>query len=247
MADKMTQILVDALERAVAEPDGIPLLATRAAAGLFSLTPAGKQVAERSKELGYLRVLRTETRAKTIQEICAITERGLTFLLAQTSPRKVLEDLIRALEARQAQANELAAMARQIQATLESYRTVTEKVLQQLVNPNSEAAFAGSSTNGSETWKAVLLSNLAQWQATRPSGDCPLPELYRQVQQSAPGLTIGRFHDGLRWLHEHGQIYLHPWTGPLYDLPEPAFAMLAGHEVVYYASLRARLGDKVTR
>ena len=31
------------------------------------------------------------------------------------------------------------------------------------------------------------------------------------------------------------QVYLHPWTGPLYALPEPAFALLVGHEVAYYA------------
>jgi len=29
-----------------------------------------------------------------------------------------------------------------------------------------------------------------------------------------------------------------PWTGPLYDLPEPHFALLVGHEVAYYASSR---------
>jgi hypothetical protein len=52
-------------------------------------------------------------------------------------------------------------------------------------------------------------------------------------------LTIGRFHDGLRRLHDEGQAYLHPWTGPLYAMPEPAFALLVGHEVAYYASPRA--------
>jgi hypothetical protein len=42
----------------------------------------------------------------------------------------------------------------------------------------------------------------------------------------------------LRSLHDRERIYLHPWTGPLYALPEPAFALLIGHEVAYYASLR---------
>jgi hypothetical protein len=247
MADKATQFLVDALGRAVAEPAGVPLLATRTAPGLFNLTPAGKQAAQRSKELGYLRVLRTEMRAKNAQEICAITEQGLAFLLAQTSPRQVLEDLVRALEARHEQINDLIAMTHQTQATLEGFRTVAEKVLQQLATPHREASFACPSANGSDVWKGVLLSYLAQWQETRASADCPLPELYRHVHQLEPGLTIGRFHDGVRWLHEHGQIYLHPWTGPLYDLPEPAYAVLAGHEVVYYASLRPGLGDQVTR
>jgi hypothetical protein len=51
-------------------------------------------------------------------------------------------------------------------------------------------------------------------------------------------VTIGQFHDGLRRLHDGATIYLHPWTGPLYELPEPRFALLVGHEIAYYASSR---------
>jgi hypothetical protein len=85
----------------------------------------------------------------------------------------------------------------------------------------------------------VILSHLARRDEAGASEDCPLPELFREARQSAPHLTIGRFHDGLRSLCDAGQIYLHPWTGPLYALPEPRYALLAGHEVAYYASQRA--------
>jgi hypothetical protein len=51
-------------------------------------------------------------------------------------------------------------------------------------------------------------------------------------------LTIGHFHDTLRELHEQEKIYLHPWTGPLYEMAEPAYALLAGHEIAFYASIR---------
>jgi hypothetical protein len=51
-------------------------------------------------------------------------------------------------------------------------------------------------------------------------------------------LTIGHFHDTLRQLHEEEKIYLHPWSGPLYEIPEPPYAVLIGHEVAYYASTR---------
>ena len=84
-----------------------------------------------------------------------------------------------------------------------------------------------------------MLSYLGRRQEAGASEDCPLPELFRHARQSSPGLTIGHFHDGLRRLHERGQVYLHPWTGPLYDLPEPAYALLVGHEIAYYASIRA--------
>jgi hypothetical protein len=84
----------------------------------------------------------------------------------------------------------------------------------------------------------ALLAHLDHWQTARRPGDCPLPELWRCCQQEKSALTIGQFHDGLRRLHEAGKIYLHPWTGPLYEIPEPACALLIGHEIAFYASLR---------
>jgi hypothetical protein len=60
----------------------------------------------------------------------------------------------------------------------------------------------------------------------------------RRLRSAHSSLTIGQFHDGLRELHNREQVYLHPWTGPLYELPEPAYALLIGHEVAYYASER---------
>jgi hypothetical protein len=61
--------------------------------------------------------------------------------------------------------------------------------------------------------------------------------LYRRACQTHT-LSIGQFHDVLRRLHERDQVYLHPWTGPLYAMPEPQVALLVGHEIAYYASIR---------
>ncbi|MBM3980250.1 MAG: hypothetical protein FJ304_08190 [Planctomycetes bacterium] len=62
--------------------------------------------------------------------------------------------------------------------------------------------------------------------------------MFRAVAQNA-ALTIGEFHDCLRQLHTDGALSLHAWTGPLYALPEPQYALLIGHGIAYYASLRA--------
>ena len=83
-----------------------------------------------------------------------------------------------------------------------------------------------------------LLDALRCWHESQPLGDCPLPELFRLLKAGAGRLTIGQFHDGLRSLLEKQVIYLHAWTGPLYEMPEPALALLAGHEIAYYVSLR---------
>jgi hypothetical protein len=83
-----------------------------------------------------------------------------------------------------------------------------------------------------------VLDGLRCWFDVQRLDDCPLPELYRRTKALSPKLTIGQFHDALRLLHDRQAIYLHPWTGPLYEMPEPALALLTGHEVAYYASLR---------
>lgn len=67
--------------------------------------------------------------------------------------------------------------------------------------------------------------------------DCPLPDLFRTLAANGP-LTIGEFHDCLRELHAEGRVSLPQWTGPLYALPEPQYALLIGHGIAYYASLR---------
>src|SRR5262249_28975827 len=161
------------------------------------------------------------------------TEKGLAYLLHQTSPKQVLEDLVRALDARQAQTSELLTIAQQMQAGLEALKTTAEKVLQQVGKPASNGVHLAS--NGAATWPAVLLDYLARWQASGASDDCPLPDLFRRAREAAPPLTVGQFHDGLRRLYDQQRIYLHPWTGPLYEIPEPPYALLVGHEIAYYA------------
>src|SRR5262249_35410516 len=173
-------------------------------------------------------------------EICTITEKGLSYLLSQVSPRQVLEDFVRAVEARQAQVGELLATARQMQTGLEALRGSAEKVLHHVQQSAALPPGPPLSSNGSDPWPSALLSYLVRWQASGASEDCPLPELFRQLRSSLPHLTIGQFHDGLRQLHDGEQIYLHPWTGPLYDIPEPPYALLIGHEIAYYASIRKK-------
>lgn len=244
MADKPTQLVLAALSRAAADPAGVPLFGSKSQPGLFAATAPGKQAAQRCKDEGYLTVLRTEPRGRGDQEVCTVSDRGLAYLLSQTSPRQVLEDFLRVLEARQAQLDGLVTAARQMQAGLDALRTTAEQVLHRVVPPHHHG------TNGTPpppcpaadtSWDAAALDILGCWQESGASEDCPLPELYQQLRAAAaPGLTIGRFHDGLRRLHDEGRIYLHPWTGPLHDLPEPPYALLVGHEIAYYASLRTQ-------
>ncbi len=178
--------------------------------------------------------------------MCVLTDKGLAWLLGLSSPRQVLEDFVRALEARQSQAAELLSAVRRMQAGFDALKAGAETVLRQLARPGAAAAPSESVTDRflrfhqqpADDPASVCLARLTEWQASGASEDCPLPELYRRTEPAAPGLTVGGFHDALRRLHDAGRVYLHPWTGPLHALPEPPFALLVGHEIAYYASLR---------
>ncbi len=229
MADKLTQQVLDALSRAAADPCGVPLIASKADPGLFASTPAGKAVAQKCLADGLLRVT-SGSGAKAGRERYTPTDAGWAQLLAAANPKQVLEDFVRVLEARQGEVDDLLTGARRMADSLAGLREAVARVLP-TVTVNRVAADAPAPPDLAD----VLQSRLSDWSTSAQAGeDCPLPDLYRR----AGATSIGAFHDALRQLHERGAVYLHPWTGPLYALPEPAFALLVGHGVAYYASLR---------
>lgn len=243
LADKSTAQVLNALSRAIADPQGVPLHGRKDYPGLFAGNAAGRLAALRCKDEGYLRLVRTETRGKTTHEICAISEKGVAFLLSQVSPRQVLEDFIRALEMRQGQTSQLLATASEMQVSLDFLKTLAERALAQVQGQSSQSEAhnlnnGAIAASGHKCCEGHLLKLLALWNESGASEDCPLPDLYRQAHERSSHLTIGQFHDGLRRLYDQERLYLHPWTGPLYAIPEPAYALLVGHEIAYYASIR---------
>ena len=247
MADKSTRLILDALARAAAEPAGVPLYAQKTEPGLFPTTTAARTAADRAKADGLLQVVDTEAKGRTVREVCVLTDKGRQYLAHQASPRQVLEDLVRVLEDRQAAVAELSAAAARMAAGLDSMRATVEQVIPRLTDHHQSngtpmnAIFIParpSAPAASDALIADVKARLAEWHAgSEASQDCPLPDLYRRLE-SKNQVSVGLFHDALRQLHDDHQVYLHPWTGPLYALPEPAFALLVGHEVAYYASVR---------
>ncbi|MFO0929842.1 MAG: hypothetical protein U0736_22925 [Gemmataceae bacterium] len=152
----------------------------------------------------------------------------------------MLEDFVRVIESREEQVQTLLATAAAMQQSLAGLREHVAVVLGQLSAGGDLKALFRSFHQVDEAADPTepILSALAHWSGACSSEDCPLPELYRQIADGCPGLTIGRFHDALRQLVRDDQVYLHPWTGPLYDIPDPPYVLLTGHEIAYYASLR---------
>jgi hypothetical protein len=237
VADKVSPLILEALAHAAAEPHGTPLLVQKNEYGLFPNTTAGKVAAKKCLDERWLGLVRS---LKPTRELYAATPAGLDFLVKEQQPKQVLEDFLRVLEDRQREVAELRTTAARMADGIESLRGMLARVLPQVTATKLVPVMAGG---GAESWEPEgdlaeeIAGKLAEW-AESPTGitrDCPLPELYRVLNEPP---SLGTFHDALRQLHGEGRVYLHPWTGPLYAIPEPACALLAGHEIAYYASLR---------
>jgi hypothetical protein len=227
MADPATPLILDALAQALAEPAGLPLHAGKATPCLFGSTGPGRRAAQQCLDAGYLQMLRKETRGKSTLDICAITDRGVEYLLAHQSPRPVLEACLRALDQRGMDLAEIILLTRRSQQTLDALRPRLEKAIE-----------ASQQTDAPSQLRDEVLTYLHKWQHAHAHEDCPLAELLHHLEVNQPRLTLGQFHDELRALHASGKIYLHAWTGPLHEIPEPEVALLMGHAVAFYASLR---------
>jgi len=263
VADKLTQFVTDALAKAAAYPGGLPLYATKSDTGLFPNTAAAKPAAQKCLADGLVRVAAADTRGKAPRDLYALTDQGWDFLLAQVNPKQVLEDFVRVLEERRGEVSELLDTARRMADNLQGLRDAVGRVLpvvgearvplpgarevpvreRQTAIPAGHAeaepvptAVAVLEPEPDADLAPVLLARLADW--TGPT-DCTLPELYRSLSALDPRPTIGQFHDCLRRLCDEGAVALHSWTGPLYAMPEPAYALLAGHGIAYYASLKS--------
>lgn len=64
-----------------------------------------------------------------------------------------------------------------------------------------------------------------------------LPDLYAALRPAYTGLTLGQFHDGLRLLRDKGQIRLTPFTRALATIDDPRNALFLDGEVMYYVEL----------
>jgi hypothetical protein len=235
VADKSSQLVLTALTRAAADTAGVPLIGTRTTSGLFPNTTLGKQAAQRCRDDGYL---------GEAENACTITDKGMTYLLGQVSPRQVLEDFVRVLESREGQVGELLEAARHMQASIDTLRGTVTTVLDRLAAPGGDLKSLFSAFREQPETKTAIdpvtavREMLTRWKTSGATEDCALPDLYRRLAATCPGLTIGAFHDVLRKMHDDREVYLHPWTGPLYAIPQPSFALMVGHEIDYYTSLR---------
>ena len=150
-----------------------------------------------------------------------ITAAGRDALVAQDVPKELLEDLLRVAEAQQERLSCLVDEVDTYRQQLTALRELVAAVL----------GGASSPAGPDEDVLAVL-----QARADAP-GATTLSDLHAALRRGGP-VSVGQLHDALRRLSAAGAVRLSPWTGPLYELPDPSLALLIGHEVLYYAALR---------
>lgn len=253
MADTLTHLITTALSRAAAHPHGLPLFPSRQGEGsLFPNSKAGRTAAQKCLAEGWLQPVSPTNPAAAPAHRYILSESGWQRLREEAQPKQVLEDFLRVVEKRTALVGEWLNVAQQLHEELQQLRQALSRwiaagaplaLTPDLSNSGSSVRPLGpSASEGGRpeqtTVAEAILHTLAEW-SRQGGADCPLPELFRAVCQRCP-VSLGSFHDALRSLHARQALALHPWTGPLYAVPEPAYAMLAGHGVAYYASLPQR-------
>jgi hypothetical protein len=249
MADKLDDILVEALKQALAEPGEQRLFRSGKLAGLFaSRTGANGEAAAQALRDGLLEITRTETRGKTTIEWARPTPRGVAFLHDNESPVRVLRELQALLQSnREGVPGWLADVRKSLQELGDRLAEETQRCAQRLDALGQRVEEALRRTNAAAPklsdgmatavpWGLDALTYLFRRQAGGAASDCPLPELFKAVNQQHPELTVKDFHDGLRRLHDRGALRLLPFAKPAGELPEPEFALVDGSSVYYYVT-----------
>ncbi|MDW8222873.1 MAG: hypothetical protein RMJ82_07990 [Gemmatales bacterium] len=235
-SSELEALVIAALKRGLAASEGLHLFASGRQPGLFPRQRVGRQAAEFCLQRGWLEAVSEATALAKGQERYWPSEAGVRWLVEQGYARLVLEALSQQIGECERHWQTWAEQVGQIQRQLEQLRRRLETALAVLNSEKQEPERLPIWQ--AEVWQHTLQRCLRHWQDTHPQEDCPLPELFRQVQAQHPYLTVGAFQDSLRRGHAQGRILLHPWAGPIHEIPEPEFALLIGHALVYYASLR---------
>ena len=98
---KYHSLILAGLAQSYASSGELPLHTTRAQPGLFPTTAPGKAAAQAALQSNWLQALRTETKGKTVTTYVTLTPAGGTYLLEQSDPKPLLEQIQANLQSEQ--------------------------------------------------------------------------------------------------------------------------------------------------
>jgi hypothetical protein len=250
---------LEALAKAIADPAPKVLLGTKTVPGFFiGSGQAQKTAALFCEQQGW--VVGTGQwvgRGRTKKELYRITPAGVHAVLSGSEPSVLLRGLqagvgetASSMDGLAAKLAEIAAQLSPLRERLGALQGAVGKLAETFKPPDldelARKLAAADGKAGSEApepeppplpEKALAAEAedfVRRWERERRTY-CPLPELYRHLQQYTPGFSIGAFHDLLRGLHKSSRVRLGSWSGPLDRLPEPELALFLSSKVMYDA------------
>lgn len=214
------EVITMGLKKALEFPQGLELLARRGVPGVFPNSPQGKQAGQNALSQGL--IAKHGYCPVPARMMVCITPKGVEWLVDALGVAGLLEKASSFLAKAQPRGKK---SVDQDSSWFRIARALGDLLPQ---NPPQPAK-----CNVAD----CVLVILQQWTEAGRAGDCPLPQLFQKLQELVGPVSIGEFHDILRCHRVAKLVDLHPWTGPLYELPDPAVALMIGHEICYYACL----------
>lgn len=230
-------LLVDAgLRRALVEPGGSLLhTAKDGELGLFPLSALGKRAAVKALHEGYL-----ESAPEIGGEAARITPKGQERIAQNLCPKTILDDFVRILEHRQIVAKQMFSAAQKQMEQLDRMQLGLTELRLAILKRDALLEPAPLESSFGEIALTKVRQILANHEREFET-DYLLFQLYDRLTEQLGPFSIGIFHDLLRVWQREGFVALHPWSGPLYQLPRPEVALLTGHEIACYARWSAHL------
>jgi hypothetical protein len=245
--DKLTDVLLDALKRAIGTGEQ-RLFRAGKLDGLFaSRSGVNGDAAAQALRDELLEPVRTETKGKATVEWVRLSPRGMEFLHDHESPVIALHELRDFLRQNQEGLPAwLSALRQRLQeldtCVTDEVRQLSQRLggLQQRVEDTlrrleDAAPTLPAGVTGAVPWAKDATTYLDHRKIAGANGPCPLPELFTAVQQQHETLTIREFHEGLRLLRQRRALQLAAFRDSTDQLPQPEFALLDGAELLYFA------------
>lgn len=253
------ELILGAIERALADPSPRKLHGTKASPGIFlASSAAAKAAAQRCLDLGLIAACGEQRTRSKRTPLYGIAPTGVQYLLEHDPLRQLLattHDGVARLAQTSADCQQtLARVQQQVTKLQEAVQSATsrlqppniEKMLAAVSAARGAAATVPGAAAGSTAASparsaaphaglaAALAAHLQQHKRDAPLRPLDLPQLFRFAQSRQPALSLGSFHDAVRQLADAGQLRLSPFTQAMYQLPEPQYAMIVGREIMYY-------------
>lgn len=212
MATPTESMIREGLAKAALHPDGLEIQSSKSGPGVFPSNKTGKEACIECLNQGWVRILDNGSKAQ-------ITDEGWVRLRKDPRIDLVLSDWLRQLDTWKDQERLILQRVRENIARLDHLNAALNRLI------------------SCEDSPVDLPIEMHLKQLSENGMDVPLPQLLESLRTQYPKMTLGEFHDSLRRLRNGQKIHLHAWTGPPQEIPSPDVALMAGHDIAYYASL----------